>query len=135
MNEQRSEHQGGVTVTAGQKEQQVPGAADALPAYQNIMGAKADGQPQEVKPPKVRRNEAPQGLCLHKWVRTIIDRNGAAEELVSEAIKRVSEHHTEERLLEAQAVINELGRTGKHTRMLQSVLTADTIQSFLKKGK
>lgn len=133
MNEQRSEHQGGVTVTAGKMEQQA-GAA-ALPAYQNIMGAKAESQPQEVKPPKVRRNEAPQGLCLHKWVRTIIDRNGAAEELVNEAIKRVSEHHTEERLLEAQAVINELGRTGKHTKMLQSVLTADTIQSFLKKGK
>jgi hypothetical protein len=51
--------------------------------------------------------------------------------MVREALKRVSGQHSEKRLLEAQAVINELSRSPEHTKVLRSLLTKETIKSFL----
>jgi hypothetical protein len=106
-----------------------------LPTYLNTIGGKSEYIPPGVTVPNVRRLEAPDEICLRKWIREIIERNDGPEVMLTTAMKRVTEHHSEERLLEAQAVLNELGRTGEHAALLTKHVGPEHIKSLLRKGK
>jgi hypothetical protein len=104
----------------------------APPVYQNKRGGEASAAPPEVTVPRMRRVEAPDDFWLPQWAREIVDRNGSVEEMVREALNRLSHRHSEESLLEAQTIINELGRSGEHTELMRSILTVDTIRPLLR---
>ena|SRR6516165_2392820 len=126
------QHQGGIRPIPGKWEHPVVGSTALPPTYQNDTGGKAGGEPPHgVRLPKVRRIEVSKEFWLPAWARGLVDRNATPEAMVREALKRVSDQHSEKRLLEAQAVINELGRSAEHTKVLRSVLTKETIKSFL----
>jgi hypothetical protein len=130
------DHQGGVMGEAGTQERRVAASIAAPPAQRSDTGGKGDNEPPaELMLPHARQITAPEEPFPQKWMRAIIGRNGSPEEMVHEALNRVSQRHSEERLLEARAVINELGRSTDHTKMLRSVLTADRIKSFLQKKR
>jgi hypothetical protein len=126
------QHQGGIRPIPVKWEYPVVGSTARSPIYQNDTGGKAGGEsPHGVKLPKLRRIEASKEFWLPSWARDLVERNATPEAMVREALKRVSNQHSEKRLLEAQAVINELGRSAEHTKVLRSVLTKETIKSFL----
>lgn len=126
------QHRGGIRPIPGKWEHPVVGVTAQTPTYQNDTGGKAGGQPPHgVTVPKVRRIKVSKEFWLPAWARDLVDRNVTPEAMVREALKRVSEKHSEKRLLEAQAVINELGRSAEHTKVLRSVLTSHAIKSFL----
>jgi hypothetical protein len=127
-------HQGGVNAASGEHERPAPASGASLPIRQNDTGGANRSQPREAKPPKLHHGLAPQGLYLHKWVREIIERDGTPEQLIHEAIRRVAEHPTEERILDAQGILNELGRTGEHADLLNSLMVTGIISSLLQKG-
>lgn len=127
-----AQHQGGIRPIPGKWEHPLVASTAQLPTYQNDTGGKAEGEPPHgVKLPKVRRIEVSKEFWLPTWVRDLVDRNVTPDAMVREALERISEQHSERRLLEAQAVINELGRSAEHTKVLRSVLTKEIIKSFL----
>jgi hypothetical protein len=122
-------HQGGLLKSASAR------ALAPLPIHRNDTGTKREEMPAGVKMPNVRHAISSNEVCQRKWVREIIDRKGSVEEMLTTAIQRVADHHTEERLLEAQAIINELGRTGEHSALLQRHLGPEQIRRLLGKGE
>jgi len=122
-------HQGGLLKTTSAR----PRAP--LPVHGNDIGVKRGEMPAGVRIPNMRHAISPNEVCQRKWVREIIERNGSAEEMLTTAIQRVADQHTEERILEAQAIVNELARSGEHSALLQKHLGAEQIRSLLGKGK
>ncbi|BBY65529.1 hypothetical protein [Mycolicibacterium helvum] len=103
------------------------------PDHPSDAGGRPEEKPPDVETPTVRHALSPNEVCQRQWAREIVDRNGSVEEMVSVAIQRVTERHTENRLLEAQAIINELARTGEHSTMLHTHAGADKIRLLLGK--
>lgn len=122
-------HQGGLLTSPSAR------ARAPLPVRPNDTGAKGEKIPDGIKVPNTRHALSPNEVCRRMWVRKIIERNGSAEEMLTTAIQRVVDQHTEERLLEAQAIINELARTGEHGVLLQKHLGAEQIRRLLGKGE
>jgi hypothetical protein len=122
-------HQGGLLKSASAR------ARAPLPIHRSDTGAKREEMPAGVKIPNMRNALSPNEVCRRKWVREITERNGSVEEMLTAAIQRVADHHTEERLLEAQAIINELARTGEHSALLHKHLNAEQFRRVVGKGK
>jgi hypothetical protein len=122
-------HQGGLLKSASAR------ALAPLPVHRNDTGAKREQMPAGVQIPNMRHAIPPNEVCQRKWVREIIDRKGSVEEMLTTAVRRVADNHTEERLLEAQAIINELARTGEHSALLHKHVGAEQIRLLLGKGK
>jgi hypothetical protein len=122
-------HQGGLLKSASAR------ALAPVPVHRNDTGAKREEMPAGVKIPNMRHVISPNEVCHRKWVREIIDRKGSVEEMLTTAIQRVVDDHTEERLLEAQAIINELARTGEHSALLHKQVGAEQIRRLLGRGK
>jgi hypothetical protein len=122
-------HQGGLLTSSSAR------AIAPLPVHRSDTGAKREEMPAGVRTPNIRHAISSTEICRPKWVREIIDRNGSVEEMITTAIKRVADDHTEKHLLEAQAIINELARTGEHNALLHKHLGAKQIRPMLGKGK
>lgn len=122
-------HQGGLLKSTSGR------ASASVPPYRNETGGKREETPANVTLPNVRHAISPNEVCQRKWVREIVDRKGSVEEMLVTAIQRVTDHHSEARLLEAQAIINELARTGEHKALLHKHASAEQIRRLLEKGK
>jgi hypothetical protein len=122
-------HQGGLLKGASSR------ARASLPVYRNDTGAKRDKMPTDLKTPNMRYAISPNEVCEREWVREIIARKGSVEEMLITAIQRVADGQTAERLLEAQAIINELARTGEHSALLHKHLGVEQIRRLLGIGK
>ena len=122
-------HQGGLLRSAR------PLAAPLSSVRSNDTGARREEMPAGVKRPNMRQALSPNEVCERKWVREIIERNGSVDELLTAAIKRIADHQSEEGLLEAQAIINELARTGEHSALLHRHAGAEQIRRLLGKAK
>jgi hypothetical protein len=122
-------HQGGMLKSSSAR------ALAPSPTRRNDTGAKREGSPAGVKTPNVRRVLTPSEVSRRKWVLEITERKGTVEDLLTAAIQRVVDHQTEEGLLEAQAIINELARTGQHSAVLHKLLVAEQFRRVVGKEK
>jgi hypothetical protein len=118
-------HQGGLLQSASAR------ALASPPDRPSDTGGRPEEIPPDLEAPTVRHALSPNEVCQRQWAREIVDRNGSVEEMLSVAIQRVSERHTENRLLEAQAIINELARTGEHSALLHTHASTDKIRLLL----
>ncbi|MEO7143302.1 MAG: hypothetical protein ABI165_07330 [Bryobacteraceae bacterium] len=82
-------------------------------------------------PVNPRRFEPPSDFWLPDWARTLVDQNATPEQVIRAAIDRVVKGHSEQTLVEAQTVINELSRSVDHAKIVTTVLTRETLNPLL----
>ncbi len=128
-------HLGGLLKGVSARGSAVARALAPEPVHRSDTGAKREEAPAGVKIPNMRLALSPNEVCERKWVRDITERSGSPEELLTTALQRVTDHHAERPLLEAQAIINELARTGEHSVLLHKHLGAAQFHRVLGKEK
>jgi hypothetical protein len=67
------------------------------------------------------------------WAQSLTENKATPEQLVRAALDRVSKDHSEQTVVEAQAVINELARSADHAKVATSVLTPDAVKALVAK--
>ena len=118
------------TVVAGRAKLLPPGRLPTFPPTQG--GRRHDPPPAGVKLQTVNPNAVPRQLCSRKWLQEIVNRGGGAAELAREALGRLSHSYSEERLLEAQAILTMLGQKWDAADHVKAILTdANTLAMLL----
>ena len=74
---------------------------------------------------KVRHSDTGHNFVLQQWAVELLQRNAPVEEIIAAAVAQVRERPGERTLFEAQVVINELGRSPKHTEMVHTMVTSE----------
>ncbi len=83
---------------------------------------------------RVRQYEVDPEFWLPQWVRDHIDAKGHPDQLIQKVIDRVKANPGAKTLLEAQAVLNELGRSPEGTAAVKSAVTKDVIRRTVQGG-
>jgi hypothetical protein len=85
-------------------------------------GGAADGQPAAVREPVIRTNVAAGDFWLPSWVRGHVDKNTPVREVVAEVLERAAASPDEATLVEAQHILNELGRSRDNAPVIRAAL-------------
>jgi hypothetical protein len=85
-------------------------------------GGAAEGQPAAVREPVIRTNVAAGDFWLPSWVRGHVDKNTPVREVVAEVLERAAASPDEAPLVEAQHILNELGRSRDNAPVIRAAL-------------
>ena len=131
--------QGLVTTERSARTESIPPARDHARSGETLSDGAARGgganeaeRPSGVFVPNVRRNTQAAGWWLPKWVRAHVDANASVEEVIADAVRRVSESPHEETILEAQAVFNSLARDPAHAAMIRAAVDRSPLDEVVK---
>jgi len=99
---------------------------EAAPPRPGATGGSKRKQPANVPhQAKVRRSHPGRNFSLPQWAVELLERNAPVEEVIAAAVAQVRERPGEHALFEAQVVINELGRSPKHTKVVHTMVTSE----------
>ncbi|TCK75045.1 hypothetical protein [Acidipila rosea] len=84
---------------------------------------------------RVRHYQVDPNFWLPAWVREHIDAKGKPDELIQKVIDRVKASPSARSLQEAQAVLNELGRSAEGTAAVRKALTKDVLRRVVQGGQ
>lgn len=84
---------------------------------------------------KVRHYQVDPNFWLPQWVRDHIDAKGSPDDLIQKVMDRVKATPNAQSLLEAQTVLNELGRSSEGTAAIRNAVTKPVIRQAVQGGK
>ena len=84
---------------------------------------------------RVRHYQVDPNFWLPQWVRDHIDAKGQPDELIQKVIDRVKANPNANSLLEAQTVLNELGRSAEGTAVVRNSVTKAVVRSAVQGGR
>ena len=85
------------------------------------------------KATEVRRHYSDKVTWLPDWVRTFIASDPSPAARIQEILRRVKDSPTEVVLLEAQALLNELGRDAETAKLVKQAVTKEFIHQITSK--
>jgi len=83
----------------------------------------------------LRQPEVGIDLVVPQWVRDHIDAKGSPDDLIQKVMDRVKATPNAQSLLEAQTVLNELGRSSEGTAAIRNAVTKPVIRQAVQGGK
>ncbi len=122
-------HEGGFGSVPRARDTNSPAVAErdvVAPPRPGVTGGSKRKQPTNVPhQAKVRRSDPGRNFSLPQWAVELLERNAPVEEVIAAAVAQVRERPGEHALFEAQIVLNELGRSPKHTKAVHTMVTSE----------
>ena len=98
-------------------------------------GGAGSDQPKHVKRASIPPSYSAQGDdWLPSWVREHVERNSPAKDVIADALRRVSTTPDRQTLLEAELLLNELGRLPDNASLVRETVGAVSRALFTSEG-